>query len=184
MDLHLTNLSEEVVKLLRDRGDRAAPLTQQGGCPEKAKHLLVNDSAQSLFKDARAPEAALAGLLLYLGCWEEAHNIAQDIPSIEGSYWHAILHRQDPDAGNSAYWFRRVGTHPTFVELQQAAEAIAGQYPKAGLRLSNSWNPFSFIEWCEEAREQPGSDLEKAALAIQDAEWRILFQWCAEAGVK
>ncbi len=35
-----------------------------------------------------------------------------DSETRECELWHAILHRQEPDAGNAAYWFRQAGPHP------------------------------------------------------------------------
>ena len=43
------------------------------------------------------------------GNWERAHTIAQDIPSEEGSWVHAYLHRKEGDQDNAAYWYRRAG---------------------------------------------------------------------------
>ncbi len=39
--------------------------------------------------------------------WEEAHDIAQEIPSRTGSWLHALLHLIEGDAGNAGYWFAR-----------------------------------------------------------------------------
>jgi hypothetical protein len=66
----------------------------------------------------------MAGLYLYFGCWAEAHETAQDIATPEGSYWHAIVHRQEPDAWNSGYWFRQVGAHAIYPALRDAAAEI------------------------------------------------------------
>ena len=93
--------------------------------------LLVS-SPRDLFPSSRAPDTSFAGLLLYLSCWDEAHNVAQDIPTADGSYWHAIIHRMEPDAANSGYWFRRVGRHAIFPDLHMRAEIIARQRPEAG----------------------------------------------------
>jgi hypothetical protein len=65
-----------------------------------------------------------AALYLYFDCWDEAHEIAQDINTPEGSYWHGIVHRQEPDAANAAYWFRQVGAHPIFPALRERAVEI------------------------------------------------------------
>lgn len=57
-----------------------------------------------------------AGLLLLWDHVDESHQISQ---TMEGQgtprtadYWHGIMHRREPDAGNAAWWFRRVGSHP------------------------------------------------------------------------
>lgn len=56
--------------------------------------------------------------------WESAHNIAQDIPSSEGSWIHAYLHRREGDHGNAAYWYRRAGKPIPKVSLPQEWEDI------------------------------------------------------------
>jgi len=135
--------------------------------------------ADDLFAGARSPLGALAGLYLCFSCREEAHETAQSDSSAEGSYWHAIVHRQEPDPGNSSYWFHRVGEHAVFPRLLEAAEAIAARHPDAALRFAKAWDPFEFIEICEHARRRPGSALECTALEIQRAEWQLLFDYCA-----
>ena len=41
------------------------------------------------------------------GNWEAAHNIAQDIPSVMGSWIHALLHVIEGDQWNADYWFAK-----------------------------------------------------------------------------
>lgn len=164
---------------LADGGERLMPLAEGVCCSEQARDRLRATSVKELFPSARAPLAAMSGLYLYFSCCVEAHEIAQSDESSDGSYWHAIVHRQEPDAGNSSYWFRRVGRHPVFTELREAAQEIAHSHPGAGLEFSPAWNPFAFVQVCENARYQPGSELERAALEIQRAEWQLLFDSCA-----
>jgi hypothetical protein len=161
--------SSEVVAILAldGAGERLMPLVMEQCSSETARERLRTASSARLFAGARAPEAALSGLYVYFSCFDEAHTIAQDIATPEGSYWHAIVHRQEPDAGNAAYWFRRVGAHPIFPALACAA----GQ--------DGPWDPLAFIEMCEQARHRPGSDLEARARAIQRTEWQLLFDYCA-----
>jgi hypothetical protein len=160
-------------------GNRLIPLVS-GGCPLKEAHAhLTKQKALDLFPAAPAAEAALAGLWVYFSCFDEAHEAAQNIASPEGSFWHAILHRQEPDAGNAAYWFRQVGSHSVYTPLADAAARIAGQFPEPGFRAEARWDPFFFIDFCESARRKPGTDAERAALEIQRAEWQLLFDYCA-----
>jgi hypothetical protein len=154
-------------------GQRLMPLTARGGS-ETARTMIREAGASRLFPRSRAPEAAVAGLYLYFNCWTEAHETAQDIATPEGSYWHAIVHRQEPDAANAGYWFRQVGMHPIFPLLREAAIEI-------GLAVGARWRPEAFVEQCERARQSPGSELERQALAVQRAEWQLLFDYCAQS---
>ncbi len=160
-------------------GNRLIPLVARGTSSEEARRILTSAPVNELFPQAAAPRGALAGLWLYFSCFEEAHQVAQDDASAEGSFWHGILHRQEPDSGNAAYWFRRVGTHPVFSSLVNETAQIIEQYPDAEFRPTVKWDPFGFILFCERAREQPGSSSEKAALEIQRTEWQLLFDYCA-----
>jgi hypothetical protein len=167
-------VSAEVADILAldGGGERLMPLAAGVCSSEEALRRLKSASAAALFPNARAPEAALAGLYLYFSCLDECHKTAQEIPTAEGSYWHAIMHRQEPDAGNSAYWFRRVGAHAIFPALRDAAKACA--YP-----APDRWDPFAFIDYCEQARRKPGSEQERIAREVQRAEWKLLFEYCA-----
>lgn len=170
----------EILALDQD-GDRLIPLVSSGCSSKEARTLLIEQKAPDLFPAARAPEAALAGLWLYFSASHECHQIVQDLTSPEGSFWHGVVHRQEPDAGNASYWVRRVGLHPVFPELHERAEYIAARYPKAGFRAGAKWDPLAFIEFCEQARLEPGSQAEVAALEIQRAEWQLLFDYCARS---
>jgi hypothetical protein len=136
--------------------------------PDQGRKLLSGRTAAELFPDSNAPEAALAGLWLHFSCFDEAHSIAQDIHTPEGSYWHAILHRQEPDPANAAYWFGRVGQHPVFPLVKEAAA-----------KLGFAWDPFTFIDYYEIARKKPGSEEERIAREIERVEWQALFDYCA-----
>jgi hypothetical protein len=143
---------------LAENGERLMPLVQGKCVSAEALGRLNAADARSLFAGARAPGAAMAGLYLYFGCWDKAHEIAQGIETAEGSYWHAIVHRQEPDASNSGYWFRQVGEHPIFPALAKIAGVAR-------------WDPLEFIRQCE--RAAPG------ALELQRTEWQLLFDYCA-----
>jgi hypothetical protein len=171
MSFDSKSYGSEAAKILAldGHGARPMPLASSGCLSTEARTLLLDRKAGDLFPQARAAEAARSGLFLYFGCIDEAHEIAQSLNSPEGSYWHAILHRQEPDPGNSAYWFRRVGSHPIFPALRDTAK-----------KIGVTWDPLTFIDFCEEARRQPGSEMERLAMAVQLAEWQLLFDWCAK----
>jgi hypothetical protein len=181
MDFDPRHYGERVARILAldGGGCRLMPLVAGGCSSREARKALQHELPEKLFPDARRPSAALAGLWLYFSAFEEAHRLAQDDHSAEGSLWHAILHRQEPDSGNSAYWFKKAGSHETHKELSREARPIVSRYPGAEFRPSQPWDPFGFILFCERAREQPGSASELAALDIQLAEWQLLFDYCA-----
>ena len=59
-----------------------------------------------------APPAGLPDLLRALwherrGNWDRAHDIAQDVPTADGAWVHAYLHRREGDQSNAAYWYRQ-----------------------------------------------------------------------------
>jgi hypothetical protein len=43
------------------------------------------------------------------GDWERAHMIAQDVPTGDGAWVHAYLHRREGDVANAGYWYRQAG---------------------------------------------------------------------------
>jgi hypothetical protein len=170
---------ERVAALLAldGNGARLMPLAHGACSAPDARSALQAASARALFPSARAPEAAMAGLYLYFSCLDESHTISQNIETPEGSFWHGIMHRQEPDAGNAGYWFRRVGAHTIFPALRRAAAEI-------GVDFGTQWNPIAFIEYCERARAAPGSVEESRALRVQSAEWQLLFDYCARPAGK
>jgi len=163
---------------LLSRGPARLPLNQAALQRTVDVSDVRSQDAAVLFPNARNAQAALAGLLLRVGYWEESHNVAQNINSTEGSYWHGVIHRMEPDSFNAGYWFRRVGQHPVFPMLfERAADILRNDAPKEW-RLKSTWDPILFIEWCDEARASSGQ-AEATAIDIQMAEWQLLFDWCA-----
>ncbi|MBI1895790.1 MAG: hypothetical protein HYS04_04515 [Acidobacteria bacterium] len=156
------------------------PLAEGECSSEDARRLICGKQPRQLFPDSAAPEAAYSGLLLYFSCYDECHRAAQELHTPEGSFWHAILHRQEPDPGNAAYWFSRTGKHPVFPQLHEAASEIHTRHEGARpISLADEWDPFAFIDYCEHARKHPGSREELYAREVQRAEWQLLFDYCA-----
>lgn len=71
------------------------------------------------------PELLRACLLLWHDRLEAAHVIVQ---RQEGERMadtiHAIMHRREPDEGNSCYWWARVGAHPLATDLGTEARRL------------------------------------------------------------
>lgn len=182
MDFDPTRYGPEVARILAmgENGNRLAGLVCGPCASEEARQIMASQKAADLFPAAKDPEAAQAGLWLYFSCFEEAHRLIDSPKTSDGEYWHAILHRQEPDPGNAAYWFRRVGKHPVFGELATEAKEILKHHPGAEFRIGQ-WDPFAFVHFCERARSQPGSVQERAAREIQRAEWQLLFNYSARS---
>ena len=170
--------SPEIAVLLARHGGGQRPLPLVRASPSTALSLPAK---LELFPGALSPRAALAGLHLYLNDWDGAHELAQAIESPEGRYWHAIVHRMEPDASNAGYWFRSLGAHPVFGALWREARAI-GSMHNVALAPGTAWDPLGFIGLCGEAAARPGSALERAAREVQLVEWQLLFDYCARAG--
>ncbi len=164
---------------LDGNGERLMPLASGRCSSSEAFAKLQAVTAVGLLPLARAPEAAFSGLCLYFSCLDQSHEISQSIESAEGSFWHGILHRQEPDPDNARYWFRKVPSHPIFAELAQAATEIEARFPNTKLSPDGRWDPIRFIGVCENARREVGSPLYEAALEMQRAEWQSLFDYCA-----
>jgi hypothetical protein len=177
----LTWCTQPVARLLALAEDGERPfglLSPRSITPPPAARLLHAAAPAQWFPGARSPAGALAGLWLYFGSYDDAHRVAQELDTPEGSYWHAIVHRLEPDAENANYWSRRTGPHPVHAPLLAEARTIVQAHPGCGLKLGRVWDAERFTAFCEHARAQPGSLAERAAIAIQHAEWRLLFAWC------
>lgn len=124
--------------------------------------VLEELSSQRLFTEIKSPDMAnccVSGLWLLHNFLHESHEISQSIHTVEGSWWHAIMHRLEGDYWNSKYWYRKVGDHPAFAEM------------------ADDWDPRRFVDRCERDRgvaAESGGELHEVACA----EWRCLFQYC------
>src|SRR5712692_9231431 len=152
---------------LDGNGERLMPLASGRCSSAEALARIQTAAPEELFPHSRQPQAAVSGLYLYFSCIDQAHELAQSIHTPEGSYWHGIVHRQEPDPDNARYWFRRLGSHPIFSELARIAA------PEVS--LNGRWDPIRFVDICEQARHQPDSPLAQIALELQRAEWQLLF---------
>jgi hypothetical protein len=123
-----------------------------------------------------------AGLLQVHDFWDASHDAAQradDIGEREFSaYWHGIAHRREPDAGNAAYWFRRVGKHQNFKSLAEEARPLLDHHgdPALSARLisGGAWNASAMIDFCTSTK--PGSPIEAIARRLQRMEMWLLLE--------
>lgn len=131
--------------------------------------------------------AVLAGLWLLHGDADASHRQSQSIEDEGrhrcGNFWHAIMHRQEPDYGNSKYWFRRVGQHPVLPELaRRADELIAADGSESASRwrvklgTPNGWNASAFVDWCEAAARETDARQINLIRRIQAVEMHLLLR--------
>lgn len=145
------------------------------------RQLLQNATPEAVAPDAPSNELAaccLSALWLWHDFLDESHEISQDLPSAEGSYWHGIMHRKEPDYSNAKYWYRRVGDHPIFPSLLQRVRNITAPKSRAAQQLADGgdWDPYAFVDLCASAARS-GDDTEFSQ-AVAWAEWELLFDYC------
>jgi len=156
---------------------------------EAARPLLEKLSPETIcggrpVRDRAMAEACCAALWLYHDFLDESHRISQEIDTPTGSFWHGIMHRREPDYANAKYWFRRVGRHPVFDDLTEAARDLAHAYDLDAharyLREGNAWDALQFVDLCESAARGRSSAVELCR-QIQQREWELLFDFCWRA---
>lgn len=153
----------------------------------RLQEFSIPEAASSRFSNVAAT-ALNAGLLLWHDYLDESHELAQSIEGEGenrlGDYWHAILHRREPDYANSKYWFRHVGRQPIFDELERKAVDIlsASRSPEATtwrdrLQSRAGWDPFAFVDLCEACARDESTELALVARRIQLAEMALLLEF-------
>ncbi len=160
-----------------------APL-DVGPSHEPFRPALAALTPESLFaasglpvRDVTMARCCLAGLWLRHNFFDESHAISQDIATPTGSFWHAILHRREPDYGNARYWFRRVGPHPIYPALNEAAMA-------AGWPTLARWDPLLFLGRVEQALHAgPKTSEAQLCRTVQHLEWKLLFDFSWRSAV-
>ncbi len=146
---------------------------------EDVKETLLNSPRYELFhpeeiKDENFANAVVSGLLIWNDCEEEAHSLAQSIPTSEGRYFHAIIHRREPDIWNSGYWFNKVGEHPVFSVVYDFVQTNFSENIKRRILTKDRWDPGIFNRVVEEAQNNDNYDDSELA-EIQLAELLFLI---------
>ena len=108
-------------------------------------------------------KTGLAALWLLAGDLDRSHTLSQSIDTIDGSYWHGIMHRREGDYFNAKYWMRRTAGHPVTEQLKQCAT----DYRDAP----------TFVDTVEQAVTKDRR-LRAAAEQVQWLEWQLLFAHC------
>lgn len=153
------------------RGDWRARLDQLSDADLLGGSSIGNEAAATCVR---------SGLLLFADDLDASHRLSQSVNTVDGSYWHGIMHRREPDYSNSKYWFRRVGpNHPAFAELRDALELT----PTIQAELGQSWDSFSFVDLVEACELGRRPELREALTKLQTAEMLTLLSHCYRAAV-
>ncbi len=112
------------------------------GCLHAALHVLADDLAA-------------------------AHTLCQDIPTPQGSAWHAVVHRREGDFWNSNYWWRRASG------LSWSSTTPAGVLAPP---TPSPHQPSRFVDRVEQFHRGAAAAAEaQSLLELQRWEWAVLF---------
>ncbi len=167
---------------------RKMPL--DAGRADDAVRAQLDQPTAALFGDRSVSDTDMAAgchsaLWLRHDFLLESHRLCQKIGSIEGSYWHGIMHRREGDFGNAKYWFRRVGEHPVFAALAAALPELIDDNTPARVRTfagASDWDPTAFVDLCE-AAVSGDTSLRAFCEDVQHREWNLLFAHCFDGAV-
>ncbi len=168
--------------------DRLPPLTPTPSWGARAgrRDWLQVHLATLAHRETSDPcdQAALqAGVWQCLGELDLSHRLSQQHEG-QGTnqlcdYWHAIMHRREPDYANSKYWFRQLGRHPAFTPLsERAAKLLANAAPQERawerrLLRGGTWDPFGMVDLAQAAAENQA--LDPLARRLQALELSVLW---------
>ena len=130
--------------------------------------------------------ALKAGLLQVNDLLHESHEFSQSVQGegihADGDYWHAVMHRREPDYSNAKYWFRRVDAHPIFPELAQhatclleASSEVASEWNDRLIR-GGRWDPSAFVDLCQACPRSETDELSRFGRNLQWIEMLLLLR--------
>jgi hypothetical protein len=173
--------------LVGDRLPALGPGKPNEAARPKIQAIALNRTLGSRqIVDHVAAQCCVSALWLAHDFLDESHALSQEIETVDGSYWHGIMHRRELDYGNAKYWFRRVPDHPIFAPLAAAARDLAVQSPldktAEFLAQQPSCNAPLFV-YMFSAIAAGRSTAESLARPVARAEWQLLFDYCFRKAV-
>jgi hypothetical protein len=170
----------EALKLNLDTNE--TPMLGPSARPETLSPEVLNaqlDEQLTATNISGQPAQLIRSLVLL---WHDhvdlSHEISQSIDDADGSYLHGIVHRREPDFGNAAYWFRRVGDHPIYPELANEVSALSCETAfTVPLTRGGKWNPLTMIDACEAVDVGSADEGDVALLReVQSIEFHLLLK--------
>jgi hypothetical protein len=135
-------------------------------------------------------QCVVSGVLLLWDFLKESHEISQTMEGCgtprTADYWHGIMHRREPDAGNASWWFRRVGSHPAFAALstnldrwliESSASDDERKLVQQKVCPNGRFDPFAVIELSTQALRKPGQSEDSLLRRVQYFEILNLLSW-------
>ncbi len=179
-----TLLSKAGQDLLALNADQAfSKLVVQGDGFAPAREVLATLKPADLLARpvVRSDEAqaVLSGLWLWHDWLDESHTISQGIHTATGSYWHAIMHRREGDFSNAKYWYAKCASHPVKKLIApKAAEIVSGSKAAQAVSavLLGGFDPNALVDLAEDVHRRPVDPAMETIIALQRAEWELLFE--------
>ncbi|MCH2206620.1 MAG: hypothetical protein MK132_12200 [Lentisphaerales bacterium] len=103
---------------------------------------FFNENVKPKVNDTKYGQLFYAGLLMAQDYIWEAHEIVQDYPELEASWWHAFMHRMEGDYGNAGYWYRRVGNNEHYQSLLDAVKKLDFETRASEILGWTQWDSF------------------------------------------
>ena len=173
----MSNLNEFKNFLSTDEPAELGPGPRAGVESQKALTSRLQAAFANTDLTNERQELIRALVLLWHDHLDAAHGIAQGIDNSDGAFVHAIMHRREPDSGNSAYWFRRVGRHGAFPEIANRVSDLLrtrGEIKwERTLALDGEWQASEFVNACERAE----SGEVRLLREVQRVEFEVLLEW-------
>ena len=163
--------------LVTDESAELGPGPRAGVLSEAALNSKLNSLLAQTELSPTRQQLVRALLLLWHDHLDTSHTISQDIENADGSFVHAIMHRREPDAWNSKYWWRRVGDHPAFSEIaNRVRKLLAGDNSDLAKRLMprGNWDAAGFVDACDSAKDEP---LIRTLREVQRVETEVLLEY-------